>query len=242
MRVLYIILFSLLCITQLLGQTTGNGLHISHLTGDVYVYTTYNKYKGNLYPSNSLYIVTGKGVVLIDTPWDSTQFQPLLDSIARRHNKEVVLCIPTHYHADRTAGLEFFRQKGIKTYSTQLTYDLCKKHGEKQAQYYFRRDTLFTVGEHTIATYYPGEGHTQDNIVVWFEKEKVLFGGCLVKSTETDELGNTADANLGEWANTIRNVMKKYPKAAYIIPGHLGWRDKRSLMHTIKLLKEHTAK
>src|SRR5438270_2185540 len=84
-------------------------LEIIHLTGDFYVYTTYQVLGGKPYPSNSMYVVTSKGVVLIDTPWDSTEFQPLLDSIEIRHHKKAVLCISTHYHSDRTAGLAFYK-------------------------------------------------------------------------------------------------------------------------------------
>jgi len=62
-------------------------------------------------PSNSMYLVTNGHVVLFDTPWDEAQFQPLLDSIETKHHLPVILCIVTHYHADRTAGLEYYRQK-----------------------------------------------------------------------------------------------------------------------------------
>ena len=38
------------------------------------------------------------------------------------------------------------------------------------------------MGQHAFQTYYGGQGHTPDNIVIWFDKEKILYGGCLVKS------------------------------------------------------------
>jgi hypothetical protein len=38
-----------------------------------------------------MYLVTNQGVVLFDTPWDSTQFQQLLDSIKIKHGKDVVM-------------------------------------------------------------------------------------------------------------------------------------------------------
>ncbi|MFX5718714.1 MBL fold metallo-hydrolase, partial [Acinetobacter baumannii] len=75
-------------------------------------------YKGEKVPANGLYAVTPKGVILIDCPWDTTQFQPLLDSIRAKHDKRVVACIATHSHADRTAGLTYYRAKGIRTYTT----------------------------------------------------------------------------------------------------------------------------
>ncbi len=54
-----------------------------------------------------MYLVTDSGAVLIDTPWDASQTKPLLDSIVKRHNKKVVVCITTHFHDDRTSGLGF---------------------------------------------------------------------------------------------------------------------------------------
>jgi glyoxylase-like metal-dependent hydrolase (beta-lactamase superfamily II) len=214
-------------------------LEITHLTGDFYVYTTYHVLGGKPYPSNSLYVVTSKGVVLIDTPWDSTEFQPLLDSIEARHHKKAVLCISTHYHSDRTAGLDYFKQKGIKTYSSAYTRQLCAANNEKQAEYTFSKDTSFTVGNHTFQTYYPGEGHTKDNIVIWFNKEKILYGGCFIKSSEVPDLGNVADANVAQWPISIQKVMERFKKPAYIIPGHMSWAGTGSLAHTLQLLEQH---
>jgi glyoxylase-like metal-dependent hydrolase (beta-lactamase superfamily II) len=219
------------------AQDTLPKLVISNLTGDFYIYTTYKMVKGYRFPSNSMYLVTNAGVVLFDTPWDETQFQPLLDSIYERHQTQPVLCIATHFHDDRTAGLIFFKDKGIATCSSRMTYQLCALHDEKQAEKYFTGDTTFAIGGHVFETYYPGQGHSPDNIVIWFEKEKILYGGCLVKSEENQGLGNIADANLSAWGNSILNVMKKYPDAQHVIPGHFAWSDKKALSHTFNLVK-----
>jgi metallo-beta-lactamase class B len=218
-------------------QTTKN-LKITPLTGDYYIFTTYKSINGNPFPSNGMYCIYDNGVVLFDTPWDTTQFQPLLDSIANRHNKKVVACIATHFHDDRTAGLEYYKSKGIKTYSSKQTFDLCKQNNEKQVEFYFTNDTTFNFGNHSFQTYYAGEGHTKDNIVIWCNDAKILYGGCLVKSTDNNGLGNIADANLNEWSATIKNVMKKYPKPTYVIPGHFGWTSNQGLEHTLKLLRQ----
>lgn len=214
-------------------------IRIQHLTDNFYVYTTYKDLNGLMFPSNSMYLVTENGVVLFDTPWDTTQIQPLLDSISVRHNKKVILAISTHYHDDRTAGLEFLRQNGVKTYSSKLTYDLCKEHNEKQAEFYFVNDTIFNIGNYKFETYYAGEGHTKDNIIIWFDKYKILYGGCLVKSTESKNLGNIADANIKEWETTIKKVIKKYPKPIFVIPGHFSWTSNKGLKHTLKLLRQN---
>lgn len=221
------------------AQTENISLRITKLTEDFFVYTTYKKLNGTPFPSNSAYLLTHNGVVLFDTPWDTTQFQPLLDSIQKKHGQKVVICIATHYHDDRTAGLEFFRSKGIKTYSSAQTKTLCKEHQEKQAEFTFSKDTTFSVGNSIFQTYYPGEGHTRDNIVIWLKNHRILYGGCLVKSVEAKSLGNIADANLEQWQWSVKKLLKKFPEPLYVIPGHFGWGHNDPLSHTLKLLIEY---
>jgi metallo-beta-lactamase class B len=95
--------------------------------------------------------------------------------------------------------------------------------------------TNLNIGNVKIETYYPGEGHTQDNIVVWFPDSKVLFAGCSVKSIDTKNLGNLADANVKEWPNSLKNILKKYPGILIVIPGHGNWGDINLINHTLKL-------
>jgi metallo-beta-lactamase class B len=68
MRVFATTLASLIFLTNIYSQAANNNLKITHLTGDFYVYTTYNGYKGNRIGANAMYLVTNKGVVLFDTP------------------------------------------------------------------------------------------------------------------------------------------------------------------------------
>jgi len=238
MNKLIIILLFLLFIIPVFAQHSTDKLNISHLTGDFYVFTTYNLYKGNRIPANGLYVVTTNGVILIDSPWDSTQFQPLLDSIKARHNKTVTLCMATHFHEDRTGGLAYYKQQGIKTYTTKQTDELSKKRGMKRAEFLLDNDTTFTVGQYSFQTYYPGHGHTADNIVIWFEKARVLYGGCLIKSVDDSTLGNLADADVKAYATTLKSVRLKYKKHSHIIPGHNDWKSNRSLEHSIKMAED----
>jgi metallo-beta-lactamase class B len=217
-------------------------LTITPLTKNYYIYTTYKLVNGQPFPSNSMYVVTDSGVVMIDTPWEAEQTQPLLDSIEARHHRPVVLCVVTHSHDDRTAGLDILRERGVRTFSTAQTLHLCRESSEKLPMFAFTRDTTFTVGGVAFQTYYPGEGHTKDNIVIWFPKAKVLYGGCFVKSVESGGLGNVADANVAAWPKSMRNVMKKFRKPRFVIPGHQWWGDTGALRHTLELLKENERK
>jgi metallo-beta-lactamase class B len=232
-------LFSLLAFSM---YAQSNKLEINKLTRDFYIYTTYRGEKEMRFPANGMYVVTDAGVVLFDTPWDTTQFQPLLDAIAARHHKEVILCIATHYHGDRTAGLQYYRDKKIRTYTTKLTDYLAKTNREKRAEFLMPLDTTFIIGQYTFHTHYPGIGHTADNIIVSFDKEKILYAGCFAKSFEAQTLGYIEDANIAEWKKSIQHVIAKYPKPNSVIPGHQEWYNAKCLDHTLELIEKELSK
>jgi metallo-beta-lactamase class B len=225
-------------LANLFGQAENQKLKISHLTGDFYVYTTYGTYQESPVPANGMYLVASNGVIMFDTPWDTTQFQPLLDSIRLKHKKNVTMCFATHWHSDKTAGLEYYRQQGIKTYTTALTDEFSKKNNKKRAEFLMAKDNVFNVGQYSFETYYPGQGHTADNIVIWFKKERILYGACLIKSIEDYDLGYLGDANKSEYATTIKNVQKKCRQPKYVIVGHGDWTNVKSLEHTLRMAEE----
>jgi len=237
MRIIVTILF-LFFLNDISGQNGEITLKITRLSGEFYVFTTFNSYKGKLIPANGMYLVTNDGVVMFDTPWDTTQFQPLLDSIKDRHNKKVVLCIATHFHDDRTGGLKYYSRQGIKTYTTRQTDELSKKRGMKRAEILVEKDTVFNVGQYSFETFFPGPGHAPDNIVIWFEREKILYGGCLIKSAEDRDLGNLGDANVEHYARAVENVQAKCKNPQYIIPGHGSWINTSSLAHTLEMAQQ----
>jgi metallo-beta-lactamase class B len=238
MRIIILTITLIFSLTNIFGQTEEAKLKISNLTGDFYSYTTYNTYKGNQVPANGMYLVTNNGVVMFDTPWDTTQFQPLLDSIKLKHKKSVVMCFATHWHSDKTAGLKYYRQQGIKTYTTVLTDELSKKNHKKRTEFLMTKDTVFNVGQYSFETYYPGEGHTADNIVIWFNKEKILYAGCLIKGVDAKNLGYLGDGNLTEYELTLKRVQTKFRKPKFIIISHSDWNNINSLKHSIMLAKE----
>lgn len=212
-------------------------LELSKLNDSSYVYTTYQVYEGQRFPANGFLKITSEGIVMIDTPWDSTQFQTLLDEIEFRFHLPLKLVIATHSHADRTNGLEYYAKLGIPTYTSRATQRICEERGEKKSEFHFLKDTVFQVGKTKIQTFYPGAGHAPDNIVIWFPIDKILFGGCFIKSIEAENIGNLADANVGMWPLALRSVKKKFKKAEFVIPGHQGWENKKSIKYTLKLLR-----
>ncbi|MBD1394414.1 subclass B1 metallo-beta-lactamase [Mucilaginibacter glaciei] len=221
------------------GQKKPVKISISHLIKNFYACTSYGYPPGDdePFPANSLFAVTPKGIVLVNTPWGDEQTQQLVDSVKQRFNKKIIFCVATHFHDDCVGGFNVLKKLGAKTYASRQTYLLAKKEHNELPQFTFANDTTFTIAGTTLKTFFPGEGHTSDNIVVWLPQGKILFGGCLVKSIDASTKGFTGDANLKQWPQTIKNVADKYPQAAFIIPGHQGWQGgKKQLGHTLNIL------
>ncbi|CCH51292.1 Beta-lactamase [Fibrisoma limi BUZ 3] len=220
-------------------------LVVTPLNDRVYVHTTYGVYQNNSIPSNGLIIKTSDGIVLVDTGWDTNDdtdnSRQLLQWVADNLRQPVRFCIVTHAHEDRVGGISEMRKAGVRVISTPLTAQKSVKLGYEAPEGILPNDTTFTVGQVPIRCYFPGEGHTSDNIVVWLPDEQILHGGCFVKSVAAFGMGNVADANLTEWANSIRRVKTQFGTAKIVVPGHEEWGDTRSLEHTLQLLSKHAA-
>jgi metallo-beta-lactamase class B len=219
----------------LFGQSHRN-VELSSIEDSIWIHTTYKQYGSYDIASNGLIIQTSAGLVLIDTPWNDSLMVELLDITRKRFNQDITLAIITHAHDDRIGGIRTLHKKGIKVFSIALTCKKAKELGFEVPEPVISTDTTFIFGNEQIEYFYPGAGHTVDNSVVWINKRKILFGGCLVKAGSFTNLGNIADADLKEWPRSIQVLMKKFSTARIVVPGHGTWGGKDLLQHTLDLL------
>jgi len=192
---------------------------------------------GSVIPANGLVVKEGGGLVLIDTAWGEMLTADLLDEIHREIKLPVRRAIVTHSHADRIAGADLLRKRGIPVFAHPLT---CRRAAavaiampsDSLAGLRKPGDAEF-VG--SVEVYYPGPAHSPDNIVVWVPSARVLFGGCAVKSMDSN-LGNLADADTRAWPDAIHRVMERYRQAEVVVPGHGAEGGRELLTHTLELL------
>ncbi|MGH1284214.1 BcII family subclass B1 metallo-beta-lactamase [Bacillus toyonensis] len=221
---------------KVIKNETGTIL-ISQLNKNVWVHTEFGYFNGEAVPSNGLVLTTSKGLVLVDSSWDDKLTKELIEMVEKKFQKRVTDVIITHAHADRIGGIRTLKERGIKAHSTALTAELAKKNGYDEPLGDLQTITNMKFGNMKVETFYPGKGHTEDNIVVWLPQYKILAGGCLVKSAEAKDLGNVADAYVNEWSTSMENVLKRYGNMNVVLPGHGEVGDKGLLLHTMDLLK-----
>ncbi|KEK22647.1 subclass B1 metallo-beta-lactamase [Bacillus gaemokensis] len=212
-------------------------ISISQLNSYVWVHTEVGYFNGETVPSNGLILNTSKGLVLIESSWDDKLTKELIEMIEKKFHKPITDAIITHAHADRIGGIKTLKEKGVKVHSTALTATLAKKYGYEEPIADLKEITNMKFGNMKVEAFYPGKGHTEDNITVWLPQYKILFGGCLVKSADAKDLGNVADAYVDEWSHSVGKVMSRYKNIKSVVPGHGEVGDSRLLSHTLDLLK-----
>ena len=182
--------------------------------------------------------------VILSSPFESVGTETLLSWIHKKWSPHEIVAINTHFHMDGTGGNEAFKKRGVETWAGDLTRSLqvSKLHQliESAALGYTRQDLkdrllksrvvvadhifpsaqgkIFDIGGERVEVFYPGPAHTADNLVVYFPKRKILFGGCMIKPKQ---LGYLGDAVVKSWADSARNL-KRFD-AEIVVPGHGPW-------------------
>lgn len=220
------------------GTEASGYVELYRVRDNIWVHTTYADFNGYRTPSNGMVIEASNALVLIDTPWNDDQTKELIKLTKEKFGKDISLAVITHAHDDRLGGINSLFDNGIEVRSTALTAELAGKNGYKKPEPSLDADQNIKIGDFSLEVFYPGEGHSTDNLVVWLPKERILFGGCIVKELDSKGLGSTADANIEQWPVSLDRLLEKYSDADIVIPGHGKWGDTELIKHTLELLKQ----
>ena len=209
-------------------------LKITKLADNVYQHISY-KMVGSygVVGASGLVVLDGINAHIIDTPWTVEDTKKLVAWIASQ-NLILKSAVVTHFHKDASGGLSFLNSLKIKTYATNLTNSLLSLGHREKSNNEISSKT-FELVKNNLEVFYPGEGHSKDNIVVWLPKAKILFGGCFVKNLNSKGLGYTGDASVKDWPQSIQSVINKYPDINVVVPGHGEVGTVNLLKHTKQL-------
>ncbi len=217
------------------------GPSLEKIADDVWIHKSYEYIEPwGLILSQGLVVKNDKSILIIDTAWNDNDTERLLNLVEQQVSDQTGSLVPTHAHNDKMGGIRAANERDWKTVAFKLTNEDAGARGLTPAQNSFAAsdDTHdaargWTIGR--VKFFYPGPGHTRDNIVAYDPKTKILFGGCLIRPGGTNNLGNTADADLASWADTVRRVATEFPEAEIIIPSHGPAGGRELLDHTIAL-------
>lgn len=186
--------------------------------------------------SNAGFIVTDEGVVVFDTLGTPSLANLLLTKIRTITKKPILKVIVSHYHADHIYGLQVFKEQGAQIIAPKGAMDyLSSPAAEERIEE--RRFSLepwvnetthlispdiiidkpmtFKHGDMIFILDVLGAAHSDGDLTLYVESERVLFSGDIIFEGRVPYLG---DANTKNWLDTL--IKMEVGKIAALIPGH----------------------
>ena len=169
------------------GDQRFGDLVFRQLAPNVWQHTSYLDMPGfGAVASNGLIVRDGGCVLVVDTAWTDDQTAQILNWIKQEINLPVALAVVTHAHQDKMGGMDALHAAGIATYANALSNPACPARGDGcgATQPDFRRQWLGRTSNRAnfgpLKVFYPGPGHTSDNITAGIDGTDIAFGGCLI--------------------------------------------------------------
>jgi glyoxylase-like metal-dependent hydrolase (beta-lactamase superfamily II) len=186
--------------------------------------------------SNAGFIITGDGVVVFDslgTPSLADKLVKKIKSITPQPIKKVIV---SHFHADHIYGLQVFEKLGaeiIAPYGAQR-YIRSEAARERLEERQFSLDPWvnedthlvlpdttvdkskqFTLGGVTFSINFMGKAHSDGDLTLLVEPDKVLFSGDIIFQERIPFVGS-ADSKL--WLQTLTRLETE--GLMVLVPGH----------------------
>jgi glyoxylase-like metal-dependent hydrolase (beta-lactamase superfamily II) len=186
--------------------------------------------------SNAGFVVTPKGVVVIDALGSPALAQNLIKEIRKITPQKIVAVIVTHYHADHIYGLQEFKKIGAKIYAQNEGRNYLSSETAKQrliasraefspwidkntrlqaADIWIDREYKLTVGGIDFLISRVGPAHAPEDLIIYVPTENALFVGDLVFRGRIPYVGN---ADSKGWLASLDRIDQFKPKI--VIPGH----------------------
>ncbi len=216
-------------------------LEVTSLENGLWLYRATVEMNGRPVESNGLVVAGGGagsgGAIVIDTPWTDALTARLLDWAEAGFGR-VAAVVATHFHADRLGGIAEVHRRGIASYGHAETARLAIAGGLEPPGATFESELILSTGGRSVELFFPGPGHSPDNVVAWLPESRLLFGGCLVKSSGAQGLGFLGDAVLERWSASLEELLARYPEARSVVPGHGAAGGPEAIRHTLELVRE----
>jgi len=192
--------------------------------------------KNQNFISNAGFVVTPKGVVVVDALGSPVLAKKLIAEIKKITPQKIVAVIVTHYHADHVYGLQEFKNIGAKIYAQGEGRNYLSSETAKQrliasridfapwvnastklmgADVWVDQSYTLTVGGIEFKIGRVGPAHAPEDLIIYVPSEKVLFAGDLVFRGRIPFVGN---ADSRGWLHALDEIQALNP--SIVIPGH----------------------
>ena len=168
---------------------------------------------------------TDAGTVVVDTMTFQYQGGRIRSVAEELTGSDVVMVINSHYHTDHTHGNPAFAS-GTRVVATDRTLEHML---ETDAEYFDDIEELLPnetfsgrrdieIGGKRLGLLWPGRGHTDGDLIVFFEEESVLHTGDLYFNQHYPNIDLEGGGSVQEWSRSIDRMFEfDFDR---VIPGH----------------------
>ena len=178
---------------------------------DLYAYISENDAS-----SNSTFLVSDKGILVVDTGLNSEEGRKLLSEIRKISAAPIRWIVNTHYHQDHRGGNNVVGPDAT-IITTAYTRKRVKETNPQQYSLNAVEDNQLTlyVGSHPVRIYHPGPAHTMGDLVVYFSDQQTIATGDLFLTNSCPAMD---EGDMENWIRAL-DAMLKLP-LAHVVPGH----------------------
>jgi glyoxylase-like metal-dependent hydrolase (beta-lactamase superfamily II) len=203
--------------------------------------------------SNSAFVVTGQGVLLVDSGSSTTIGEALRRVIAGVTDQPVRWIINSHGHGDHWLGNAAFKDTVEQVIATTQVQKIVRFDGKTWVDNFNRMtegatgdsavlppDTVvderteLDLGGNRVVVFPSGNSHSPGDLIAWLPAQRVLISGDVVYS---DRMPSTNVSNLARWIEQLDELQALQP--AVVIPGHGKVTDADGLMRLRRLLADY---
>ena len=186
--------------------------------------------------SNAGVVITDEGVVVFDALGTPSLAHKLLQEIRKITDKPIKRVIVSHYHADHIYGLQVFKEAGAEIYAPSGASDYLASPTSKERieerrfslspwvnaqtqlvppDHYLDKGYSFNLGGLKMTVSVVGAAHSDGDLTLYVEDDRVLFSGDIIFEGRVAFLG---DADTRHWLKTLQQM--ETAGLAVLVPGH----------------------
>ena len=221
-QIKFLCVLSALCGSFIVLFSMNASASVQKIGPDLYAYISDNDAS-----ANSTFLVSDKGILVVDTGLNAQEGRKLLDEVRKISQAPVRWIVNTHYHPDHRGGNGVVGPDAaiISTAFTRAQIPDSAR-GNSVTETVGPQGLVLYVGGHEVRIYHPGPAHTRGDLVVYFPDEHAIATGDLFLNNSCPAMD---DGDMENWIAALDQMLEL--PVEHVVPGHFELATKNELQH-----------